>query len=62
MLIFLVSLSSLIKEAIALDNPLGAAIAPYVQKRSKIPDSLLLPLLKERLSNRLVKVFLVINQ
>jgi adenylate kinase len=36
-----VSMSSLIKEAVALENPVGVAIAPYVQKRQRVRKLLL---------------------
>jgi adenylate kinase len=45
-----VSMSALIKEAVALESSVGVAISPYVQKRQRIPDTLLFPLVKERLS------------
>jgi adenylate kinase len=45
-----VSMSNLIKESVALESTLGMAIAPHLNKKKKIPDSLLIPLIKERLS------------
>lgn len=43
-------MSNLIKEAISAETPLGLAILPHYQKKTaRIPDSLLIPLIKERL-------------
>lgn len=44
-----VCMSGLIKEAVAYESTLGIAIKPHLKKKTLIPDSLILPLLKERL-------------
>ncbi|CAF0826696.1 unnamed protein product [Brachionus calyciflorus] len=44
-----VSITNLIKEAVAHETVLGLAIKPHLARRAPIPDSLVVPLLVERL-------------
>jgi len=46
-----VSMSMLLKEAVAHESLLGVAIRPHLQKKTKIPDSLILQVLKEKLGS-----------
>lgn len=46
-----VSMSLLLKEAVAHQSLLGVAIKPHLMKKSKIPDSLILQVLKEKLGS-----------
>lgn len=46
-----VSMSMLLKEAVAHESLLGVAIKPHLKKKSKIPDSLILQVLKEKLGS-----------